>query len=431
MGFFSNIVNAVSSVSGVGSLISGGASLIGGMISGNQQAKAQREANQTNLQINRETNEANAKLASQQNEWNIAQWQRENEYNSPAAQMQRYREAGINPAFALGQGNITSGLASSVQSADLANQQSTSVMPEDMSSGLSQGFQGLANAISQYAPNSIAKQNADANTKNASTQASLAEAEIGKKGAEKANIEADTQRVQKQIELYDAQIKQMSAATNQILSQTKLSDWQNFINQHYGVKQIEATINQMNASSLASIGQYKLASINADLAPLYAKVAQSQAKAMWYNAQTSRMHLAIDQQNADANTQNAQTNWFNALTNRNTSDSNIHRNAVQNETEEQFARKEITQRINNMVKQGRLTDEQADLLHKQNEVFYLKFSMDCMEQYSRIMVNGTQSLNNMTSSIGNVVGLGGKGAAATPNMSSGPAFPSSVWQSGL
>lgn len=422
MGFLSNL-------SGIGSLISGGTSLIGGMLSANTQLKAQREANQTNLQINRETNEANAKLASQQNDWNIAQWNRENEYNSPSAQMQRYRDAGINPAFVLGQGNISSGNGTPLQSADLANQQSTSVMPEDMSSSLSQGFQGLASALSQYAPNTIAKQNADANTKNASTQASLAEAEVGKSASQRANIDADTQRVQKQIDVYDAQIKQMSASTNQILSQTKLSDWQDFVNTHYGVKQIESTINQLNASSLASIGQYKLATINAELAPLYAKVAQSQAKAMWYNAQTSRMHLAIEQQNADANTQNAQSNWFNALTNRNTSDSNIHRNQVQNETEENFARKEISQRINNMVKQGRLTDEQADLLHKQNEVFYLKFSMDCAEQYSRMMVNGTQSLNNMTSAVGNIVGLGGKGAAAAaPNMSSSPAFPSSMWR---
>ncbi|QCS35974.1 minor capsid protein [Capybara microvirus Cap1_SP_70] len=32
-----------------------------------------------------------------QNEWNLAQWNRENEYNSPIQQMQRLKDAGINP----------------------------------------------------------------------------------------------------------------------------------------------------------------------------------------------------------------------------------------------------------------------------------------------------------------------------------------------
>lgn len=35
------------------------------------------------------------------NEWNLEQWYRENEYNSPANQMLRYMEAGINPLWAM------------------------------------------------------------------------------------------------------------------------------------------------------------------------------------------------------------------------------------------------------------------------------------------------------------------------------------------
>lgn len=34
-----------------------------------------------------------------QNAWNFAQWQRENEYNSAAAQVQRLRDAGLNPLY--------------------------------------------------------------------------------------------------------------------------------------------------------------------------------------------------------------------------------------------------------------------------------------------------------------------------------------------
>lgn len=39
---------------------------------------------------------------------NIEQWHRENEYNSPQAQMQRYREAGLNPHLIYGQQNTAS-----------------------------------------------------------------------------------------------------------------------------------------------------------------------------------------------------------------------------------------------------------------------------------------------------------------------------------
>ncbi|MBQ3410774.1 MAG: hypothetical protein IJH30_03380, partial [Bacillus sp. (in: Bacteria)] len=42
-----------------------------------------------------------------QNEWNLAQWERENAYNSPIQQMQRYREAGLNPNLIYGQQNLS------------------------------------------------------------------------------------------------------------------------------------------------------------------------------------------------------------------------------------------------------------------------------------------------------------------------------------
>lgn len=37
------------------------------------------------------------RMWNQTNDWNLAQWNRENEYNSPAAQMERFALAGINP----------------------------------------------------------------------------------------------------------------------------------------------------------------------------------------------------------------------------------------------------------------------------------------------------------------------------------------------
>lgn len=100
------------------SLISGGASLLGGLFG----SSSSKKAAQAQLQAVRETNALNKELAYQQNEWNLQQWNRQNEYNTPAAQMQRYRDAGINPYFAAG--NISGGNAEgTLSSADLANQQ--------------------------------------------------------------------------------------------------------------------------------------------------------------------------------------------------------------------------------------------------------------------------------------------------------------------
>lgn len=52
------------------------------------------------------TNDANARLADRQNQWNLQQWQRENEYNLPANQVQRMREAGLNPDMYYGQNGL-------------------------------------------------------------------------------------------------------------------------------------------------------------------------------------------------------------------------------------------------------------------------------------------------------------------------------------
>lgn len=51
-----------------------------------------------------------SKLMDRQNQYNLDMWKLQNEYNSPASQMRRYQEAGLNPALMYGQvtpGNAT------------------------------------------------------------------------------------------------------------------------------------------------------------------------------------------------------------------------------------------------------------------------------------------------------------------------------------
>lgn len=109
----------LSSVAGaVGSVLGAG---IGGSLS-NRAASTMANAQ---LQATRETNKNNLLLSQRQNDWNVEQWNRQNEYNTPLAQRQRYEAAGINPYFAMG--NIQSGTADSLLSADMANQVSPQI----------------------------------------------------------------------------------------------------------------------------------------------------------------------------------------------------------------------------------------------------------------------------------------------------------------
>lgn len=106
-----------------------GASLIGagsGLLSGIFGSSAQASANRTNIQLQREAQA-----------WNESMWNKQNEYNTPAAQIQRMREAGLNPALMYSQGNV--GNAESVKPVAPAQVQPIT--------GLSQGIASAGDAI--------------------------------------------------------------------------------------------------------------------------------------------------------------------------------------------------------------------------------------------------------------------------------------------
>lgn len=102
----------------LGGLVSSGIGAIGSLVQGNKQNKTQqriaRETNEANLQIARENNMANMELAKWTNEQNLNFWNMQNEYNTPANQMARLEDAGLNPNLMYGQGNT--GNASSAPS---------------------------------------------------------------------------------------------------------------------------------------------------------------------------------------------------------------------------------------------------------------------------------------------------------------------------
>ena len=74
-------------------------------------SKDVRATNETNKEMNDANNELQIRLWNEQKEYDYQKWKETNEYNTPAAQKQRYLDAGINPTLALS--NLSSGSAAS------------------------------------------------------------------------------------------------------------------------------------------------------------------------------------------------------------------------------------------------------------------------------------------------------------------------------
>lgn len=154
-----------------------GDALFGSMISSHAQLEGQRSTNQANIAMNRATNESNREIAKQTNLANRAnvqatntaniqmneqnnrlqmQLQKEmNEYNSIGAQLERAREAGVNPNAIIGgsvSGNLQTTLPStSAGHADAPIEQigATMIPPqiENPMSGVMDAFKGYLESM--------------------------------------------------------------------------------------------------------------------------------------------------------------------------------------------------------------------------------------------------------------------------------------------
>lgn len=82
-------------------LIQGGAALLGGLAQNIGQKRADKRLNEQNIE-----------LEKMRQKHNIDFWNMQNAYNTPAQQMARFREAGLNPHLIYGQG--TPGNAQSI-----------------------------------------------------------------------------------------------------------------------------------------------------------------------------------------------------------------------------------------------------------------------------------------------------------------------------
>ena len=183
----------------IGGVIGSGINAITGSIQNRKNRKFQRE-------MQDRQNAFTERMWNQQNDWNLEMWNRENEYNSPAAQMQRMMDAGINPNSAAGgiAGN-GAGQASPVQ-ADLAtgagaSGQGVAVPLGDVGSSLVQNLIGMAQV-----------KNIEADTELKEKQSGNVEADTLLKGVEKDKAEQEVKDlIFKNTELNPKTKEQMEA----------------------------------------------------------------------------------------------------------------------------------------------------------------------------------------------------------------------------
>lgn len=168
---------------------------------------------------NERNREYNLKLAQMQNQWNVEQWQRENDYNTPMAQIQRLKEAGINPDMVYG-GGIANTSTSSPQMTAGAPSSPTPLV-------------GMPNAVDSYLDSQLKQAQID--NINADTQKKGAEASIF---ASDAKFRDEWNRGLIKGQYMDIQVAESARDLNNQDAQESMMR----------CKQIEAVMSQINAT---------------------------------------------------------------------------------------------------------------------------------------------------------------------------------------
>lgn len=134
-------------------LIAGGGSVLSSLLGGLFSSSSTSSTNSTNYAIAQMNNEYNSEQLQKLIDYNWDMWNADNEYNSASSQVERYLEAGLNPAIMMTSGS-SAGSASSISAPSAAPAQNVTMQPTDYS------FIGdaITNGVNAY--NSINMSNA-------------------------------------------------------------------------------------------------------------------------------------------------------------------------------------------------------------------------------------------------------------------------------
>ena len=188
----SNIAPAV-----LGAIISGVAGLAAGGISAGVSASNNRK--QRNEQ---------RYLQQKSIDENILQWNRENNYNTPSAQMQRFKDAGLNPNLIYGQSNTASSMtpASDVPEAK---------MPHN---SVAEGIQSMMQMHEIQNQDKLVDSQVEFNK----AKAAEATGQVDKLKQEVSNLQIQAEVLGKELGFKDEQIKNLQKVTEQVGESIKL-----------------------------------------------------------------------------------------------------------------------------------------------------------------------------------------------------------------
>lgn len=150
-------------------LVSGGASLVNSIFGTSSQDKA----NKTNLKIAQMNNDFNREMFEKQIAYNWDMWQANTEYNSAKSQVQRFRDAGINPYLAMNGNNA--GVAQSSGGITPPTAQNVQVQP----SYRPFSAEGLVNALLQKKQIELTTKKQEAEIRNLDAQTFRSESLLG------------------------------------------------------------------------------------------------------------------------------------------------------------------------------------------------------------------------------------------------------------
>lgn len=282
----------------IASGISAVGSIVGGLLGGKANQNAQQGANDINLQIARETNQQQYQMFGEQNAFNERMYNQMLTYNTPAEQMRRYSDAGINPYIAAG--NVQTGNAqSSLQSAQApqlhtAQMQAATGMGDALQNAASQA----AGVISQYAQNELALSQARKNDAEAGWVDRL-------NGAQFNKLSAETNNLNQQGSLLGLDYKLKSDTLGNYIRLSDLS----VVNAEKTNEQLEIITqsarldNALKNVNLGIQSKYGEDLFRAQLSKTLAESFATDASVRQRDAQ-----IAIDKQNANSNALNARTN---------------------------------------------------------------------------------------------------------------------------
>lgn len=282
----------------IASGISAVGSIVGGLLGGKANQNAQQGANDINLQIARETNQQQYQMFGEQNAFNERMYNQMLTYNTPAEQMRRYSDAGINPYIAAG--NVQTGNAqSSLQSAQApqlhaAQMQAATGMGDALQNSVSQA----ANVISQFSQNELALSQARKNDAEAGWVDRL-------NGAQFNKLSAETNNLNQQGSLLGLDYKLKSDTLGNYIRLSDLS-----------VANAEKTNEQLDIITQSARLDNALKNVNLGIQSKYAEdmfraqFAKTLVESFATDASVRQRdaQLAIDKQNANTNALNARTN---------------------------------------------------------------------------------------------------------------------------